>query len=88
MRLPMGSLLNFAMLLLRCLPAIVRSRNEQALVELALRQQFATYAQKGTKPTMTPDGRRFFAITETASPRWTSSSCPLCVLFIHPAEPK
>ena len=47
MHLAMGSLLNFAMLLLCCVPALFRGRSEQALVELALRQQVTTYTQKG-----------------------------------------
>ena len=40
----MRALLTFAMLLLRCVPAIFRSRREQAVVELALRQQLTAYA--------------------------------------------
>ena len=46
----MRALLHFAMLL-RSLPAFLRSRTEQALVELALRQQLATYAEKGPRLT-------------------------------------
>jgi hypothetical protein len=38
---------------------IFRSRNEPALVELALRQQLATYAQKGPRPRITPVDRAF-----------------------------
>jgi hypothetical protein len=37
----MHALLRFTTLLLRCIPAFFRSRNEQAIVELALRQQLA-----------------------------------------------
>jgi len=50
----MRALPNFAMLLLRCVPAFFRSRGEQAIVELALRQQLVTYAQKRSKPRLTP----------------------------------
>jgi len=32
------------------IPAFFRSRNEQALVEIALRPQLATYIQKAPKP--------------------------------------
>ena len=39
----MRDLLLFAMLLLRSLPGFFRSRGEQGLVELALRQQLAAY---------------------------------------------
>jgi hypothetical protein len=38
MHLAMWPLLKYVMLLLRCIPAFFRSRNDQALVELALRQ--------------------------------------------------
>ena len=57
MHLAMWSLLNFAMLLLCCVPALFRGRSEQALVELALRQQLTTYTQKGPKPRITPADR-------------------------------
>jgi hypothetical protein len=53
----MRVLLHFAMLLLRSLPAFLRSRAEQALVELALRQQLATYAEKGPRPRITSGDR-------------------------------
>jgi len=46
--------------LLRCALAFFRSRNEQAIVELALRQQLATYAQKKTKPRLTLLDRTFW----------------------------
>jgi hypothetical protein len=55
----MGSLLKLAMTFLRCIPAFFRSRKEQALVELALRQQLAGYAQKEPKPRITPIDRAF-----------------------------
>ncbi len=45
MQLAMWPLLKFVMLLLHCIPAFFRSRNEQAIVELTLRQQLATYVQ-------------------------------------------
>jgi hypothetical protein len=35
--------LKLATVFLRCIPAFFRSQNKQALVELALRQQLATY---------------------------------------------
>jgi hypothetical protein len=34
--------------------AVFRSRSEQAIVELALRQQLATYRRQQTKPKLTP----------------------------------
>jgi hypothetical protein len=55
------ALLPFISPLLRCALAFFRSRNEQAIVELALRQQLATYAQTGSKPRLTPLDRAFWA---------------------------
>jgi hypothetical protein len=55
----MWPLLKFAMLLLRCVPAFFRNRNDQAIVELALRQQLATFALKGPKPRITSVDRTF-----------------------------
>ncbi len=48
--------------LLRCCAAFFRSRNQQAVVELALRQQLATYAQTGSKPRLTPLDRAFWVV--------------------------
>ena len=48
--------------LLRCCAAFFRSRNQQAVVELALRQQLATYAQTGSKPRLTPLDRTFWVV--------------------------
>jgi hypothetical protein len=56
----MRALLNFATLLLRCPLGFFRSRKEQAIVELALRQQLATYAQKRSRPGLTPLDRAFW----------------------------
>jgi hypothetical protein len=54
------ALLNLTLALLRCSLAFFRSHNEQVLVELALRQQLATYAQKQSKPKLTPLDRAFW----------------------------
>jgi len=61
MLLAMWHLLKFATALFRCIPAFFRSRNEQALIELALRQQLATYAQRGPEPRITAVDRAFWA---------------------------
>jgi hypothetical protein len=45
---PTRHLLKLATISLRRIPAFFRSRNEQVIVELALRQQLATFSQKGT----------------------------------------
>jgi hypothetical protein len=66
----MWSLLNFAMLLLFCVPALFRCRSEQALVELALRQQLATYTQKGPQPQITPADRTFWVFLSQIWSGW------------------
>ncbi len=48
--------------LIRCCAAFFRSRNQQAVVELALRQQLAMYAQTGSKPRLTPLDRAFWVV--------------------------
>jgi hypothetical protein len=48
------ALLDLMTVLLRSTLAFFRSRNQQAIVELALRQQLATYAQTRPKPKLTP----------------------------------
>ncbi len=66
----MRALLNFATLLLRCVLAFFRTRKEQAIVELALRQQLATYAQKQSKPRLTPLDRAFWVMLSRFWPGW------------------
>ena len=66
----MQALLHFLALILRCAPALLRSRNDQAIVELALRQQLATYSQKKSKPTITPLDRVFWIALFRFWPRW------------------
>ncbi len=56
--------------LLRCSVAFFRSRKEQAIVELALRQQLATYAQRQTRPSLTPLDRAFWVALYRFWPRW------------------
>ncbi len=66
----MRALLNITRALLRCTLAFFRSRNEQAIVEWAFRQQLATYAQKQTKPKFTPLDRAFWVALFRFWPRW------------------
>jgi len=66
----MQSLLNFTTVLLRCTLAFFRSRNQQAIVELALRQQLATYAQTRPTPRLTPLDRTFWVALLRLWPRW------------------
>jgi hypothetical protein len=66
----MWHLLRLATIFLCCIPAFFRSRNEQALVELALRQQLATYTQKGRKPRITPGDRIFWIVLSRIWSGW------------------
>ena len=66
----MRALLNLTTALLRCTLALFRSRNEQAIVELALRQQLATYAQKRKRPKLTPLDRSFWVALLRFWPHW------------------
>ena len=68
----MQALLDLTTALLRCTLAFFRSRNAQAIVELALRQQLATYAQKRSKPRLTPLDRALplWAALSRFWPRW------------------
>ena len=66
----MQALLNLTTVLLRCALAFFRSRNEQAIVELALRQQLATYAQTRAKRRLTPLDRTFWVALLRFWPRW------------------
>ncbi len=70
MRFALCQLLRLATIFLRCFPAFFRSRNEQALIELALRQQLATYAQRGPKPRITSVDRIFWALLSRIWSGW------------------
>jgi transposase InsO family protein len=75
----MRALLHFAMLLLCCVPAFFRSRNEQILVELALRQQLAIYAQRRPRPRITPVDRSFWILLSRFWPGWKDT-----LIFVQP----
>lgn len=66
----MQALLHFLALIIRSAPALFRSHNEQVLVELALRQQLATYSQKKSKPKITPLDRVFWVALFRFWPHW------------------
>ena len=66
----MQILLSFATLLLRCVLAFFRGRGEQAIVELALRQQLAAYAQARPRPRLTSLDRAFWVALFRLWPRW------------------
>jgi putative transposase len=56
--------------LLRCCASFFRSRNQQAIVELALRQQLATYAHTELKPRLMPIDRAFWVALFRFWPPW------------------
>ena len=70
MHLAMWPLFKLVMLLLRCIPAFLPGRNNQAIVELALRQPLATYALKGPKPRITSVDRIFWAFLSRIWSGW------------------
>ncbi len=69
----MRALLSLTAALLRCTLAFFRSRNEQAIVELALRQQLATYALEKTRPRLTSLDRSFWVVLFWFWPHWRHS---------------
>lgn len=75
----MRQLLRLMMIVIRCVPAFFRGRSKQAIVELALRQQLATFAEKGRRPRIAPADRGFWVLMSRVSGRdgrksWSSSS--------------
>jgi len=66
----MRHLLELLMSFLRYIPAFFRSRRKQAIVELALRQQLATFAQKGRQPRIIPADRAFWVFLSQIWSGW------------------
>jgi len=66
----MRTLLILLISLLRSAFALLRSREEQAIVELTLRQQLAVYAQKRPRPKLSPLDRAFWVALSRLWPRW------------------
>lgn len=62
MPLHMRQLLKLAAIALRCVPAYFRSRSKQAIVELALRQQGATFSEKRPRPRIAQADRGFWVL--------------------------
>ena len=59
-----------AVLLLHCALAFFRSHEEQAIVELSLRQQLAVYAQDRPRPRISQFDRAFWVMLSRLWPRW------------------
>jgi hypothetical protein len=70
MRIAMRHLLKLATIFLRCIPAFFRSRSKQAIVELALRPQLATFAEKGRRPRITPSDPGFWVFLSKVLSEW------------------
>ena len=64
--------ITYASILVASLPGLFRTRREQAVVELALRQQLAIYAQKQPRPRITNADRGFWVALFRFWPRWRS----------------
>ncbi len=69
----MQALLILAMRIVRCAAALLRTRREQAVVELALRQQLSVYAHDRPRPSITPLDRAFWVALSRLWPRWRSA---------------
>ena len=66
----MEGLLTLLAAFLRCALALFRGRSQQLIVELALRQQLAVYAQTKRKPRLRPLDRAFWVALQRLWPRW------------------
>jgi len=66
----MEGLLRLIAMLLRAALAFFRSRGQQVIVELALRQQVAVYCQTKPKPRPRPLDRAFWVALHRLWPRW------------------
>ena len=69
----MRTLLILLISFLHCIVAFFRSREEQAIVELALRQQLSVYAQGRPRPRLSPLDRAFWVALSRLWPRWKNS---------------
>ena len=69
----MRTLVILVISILRSLPALVRSREEQAIVELALRQQLSVYSQDRPRPKLNPLNRAFWVVLSRFWPRWKNA---------------
>jgi transposase InsO family protein len=66
------ALLRFVAALLRSALAFFRSRESQAIVELALRQQLAVYVHRHPRPRLSPLDRAFWVALSRLWPPWRS----------------
>ena len=66
----MRTLFALSVALLRSLLALLRSREEQTIVELALRQQLAIYDHDRPRPKLSPFDRAFWVTLSRLWPSW------------------
>jgi hypothetical protein len=69
----MRALLTLGIPILRSVAALFRSRQDQSVVELALRQQLAVYAHRHRRPRLSPLDRAFWIALSRLWPRWRSA---------------
>jgi putative transposase len=62
-----------AIAILRSVFALFRGRQDQAIVELALRQQLAVFAHRHPRPRLSPLDRAFWVALSRFWPRWRSA---------------
>ena len=65
--------LRYVSLVFETVPSLFRSRCEQTIVELALRQQLAVYSHKHPRPHLAPIDRAFWVALARLWPCWKSS---------------
>jgi hypothetical protein len=68
----MRTLITLWISILRSAVALFRSRQDQAMVELALRQQLAVYTHRHPRPRLSPLDRAFWIALSRLWPRWKS----------------
>ena len=69
----MRTLVNLSVALLYSVLALLRSRKDQAIVELALRQQLAVYVQQRRRSRLSPFDRTFWVALSSLWPRWKNA---------------
>ena len=72
-RTSMWAAATLAISILRSVLALFRSRQDQAIVELALRQQLAVYAHRHPRPRLSPLDRAFWVAFSRFWPRWRTA---------------
>ena len=68
----MRPFISVAFTTLRSLLGLFRTRRDQAILELALRQQLAVYAQQQRRPRLSPFDRAFWVVLSRLWPSWNT----------------